>query len=197
MLLKSDINALPHIRTIDRPLEETIEVVDRFINAGGKQVLIVTGDPPQNPSQLVYQISPIEVVAALRNTYPQLAIYCGLDPYRHSFQEEWQYAKKKVQAGANGFFTQPIFDLSLAKLYLDQFHDTQLFLGISPVLTETSLNYWITRNKAFFPKGFQTDLSYNCTLSKQIINLTQSAGQHNYLMPIKAPLIEYLAGVLD
>ena len=92
-----------------------------------------------------------------------------------------------------GFFTQPFFDVNLAAYYLDILRDSSLFLGISPVITTTSKKYWESRNRVVFPSHFELDLTYNCVLAKNIISQVNALHQHVYLMPIKAPIKEYLA----
>ena len=37
-----------------------------------------------------------------------------------SMKKELDYTKKKIDAGADGLFSQPFFDLNLAEIYLDQ-----------------------------------------------------------------------------
>ena len=44
-LLKQGIPALPHIRAIDRPIEETLALIDPLIDLGLDSVLLISGDP--------------------------------------------------------------------------------------------------------------------------------------------------------
>ena len=90
------------------------------------------------------------------------------------------------------FFTQPFFDVDHANQYLEKLNNTEIFIGISPVLTEQSKNYWTKVNKVNFSKDFELSLSYNSKLAKQLINLAEDTQNHSYLIPIKAPLITYL-----
>lgn len=191
-LIKHQINVIPHIRAIDHPVSKTVDIVSKLVDEGLTQVLIVTGDLPAEPTKSVYDVCPLKVMAVLKSKHPTLKIYGALDPYRQSFQKELNYCHLKQSSGADGFFTQPFFDPELARIFLEQLNNCDIFLGISPVISEKSKNYWITRNKAIFPKGFSLDLADNCKVANQLMVLAKSFGQHTYHMPIKVSAMEYL-----
>jgi methylenetetrahydrofolate reductase (NADPH) len=132
---------------------------------------------------------------ALKRKFPKLHVYCALDPYRQSIQAELRYAQEKINAGADGLFTQPFFDEKLAKIYCEQLAHTTLFVGIAPVLSIQSYQYWVDVNKVVFPACFNNSLEYNCTLAKNIIALATKEGQHSYIMPIKTDIMAYLSGI--
>lgn len=186
------IDVVPHIRSIDHSLETTVEQISSLTNKGLKKVLIVTGDPPQSLSVETHPITPMMVIEELKTKHPNLKVYCGLDPYRQSFREELAYCQQKIKAGADGFFTQPFFDPELARIYIEQLESVELFIGISPVTSEGSYNYWITRNNAIFPKNFGLSLEENCELSRRIISTATAYGKNSYLMPIKVDPHAYL-----
>lgn len=195
LLISQGIESIPHIRVIDNPIEKTVEIIEILKEKGLKRVLILTGDYPVDPKFNIHKVKPTQVVKALKAKLPSLKIYCALDPYRTNLQTEIDYCLEKCDAGADGFFTQPFFDLNLANIYLDKLRSTDLFIGISPVVTEKSLNYWITRNKVVFPSHFSIDLQHNINFAKELIKLSKDYNQHNYLMPIKAPVKEFLHGI--
>ncbi len=182
-LLDQGITTIPHIRASDLPLPKTLAMIGALVQKGLKAVLIISGD--LDPTKQNVRVPVTALVSEVKNRFPNLLVYCGLDPYRSGFSEELAYCEQKLNAGADGFFTQPFFDGHLAKIYLDQLGLTTLFLGISPVTTEKSLHYWITKNKAIFPKSFSLDFFQNCSLAADLIRLAQSAHQNAYLMPIK------------
>jgi methylenetetrahydrofolate reductase (NADPH) len=192
MLLSHGIDAVPHIRTIDLPLEGTLDIISKLVDKGLKQVLIVTGDMPISISAKTYPVTPAMMIQELRQKHPELKVYAAIDPYRQSFQKELTYCREKIRAGAHGFFSQPFFDKHLSRIFSEQLPDTDFFTGISPVTSEGSYNYWITRNKAIFPTEFELTLEYNCQLGREIIEMAESQGNHVYLMPIKVHPIEYL-----
>lgn len=90
------------------------------------------------------------------------------------------------------FLLNLFFDIEHAKEYLEKLNNTEIFIGISPVITENSKNYWTNVNKVNFSKDFELSLSYNSKLAKQLIKLANDTNNHSYIMPIKAPLTTYL-----
>ncbi len=194
-LLKEGILAIPHIRCIDHTLEESVALIHSLIQTGLKAVLIVSGDKPLSPEAQTFDISPVLLIKTLKKTFPTLKVYAALDPYRQSFKQELAYCHAKILAGADGFFTQPFFDVSLATLFLDQLTQTEIFLGMSPVMSDKSLNYWKTKNMAIFPPQFQLDLDWNCQLGARLVQVAKSRGLSTYLMPITVSALAYAKGV--
>ncbi len=58
-----------------------------------------------------------------------MTIYAGLDPYRDSLQSELNYTNEKLEAGADGLFTQPFFDLRWMEIYADHLPQRADLLG--------------------------------------------------------------------
>ena len=191
-LLSHGIDAVPHIRTIDLPLEGTVDIVSRLVDKGLTKLLVVTGDMPISIAAKTYPITPSMVVQSIREKHPDIQVYCAIDQYRQSFQKELTYCREKLRFGAHGFFSQPFFDKHLARIFSEQLPETEFFTGISPVTTEGSYNYWITRNQAILPREFELTLEYNCQLGREIIEMSEAKGNHVYLMPIKVHPSEYL-----
>ncbi|MFC1617290.1 methylenetetrahydrofolate reductase [Candidatus Margulisiibacteriota bacterium] len=191
-LLEKNIPCLPHFRAIDRTVEEHIKLIQEFIDLGMKECLIISGD---NENKKVEKASTLEVVREIKKAHPGLKVYCGMDQYRTSLSEELTYCEKKLQAGADGFFTQPFYDLNLVEFYLKQLQSTTIFLGISPVLSEQNYNWWKNKNKIVFPPEFEKTYPYHAKLAKSLEEIAESYNQHTYLMPIMADPIEYLNSV--
>lgn len=189
------IVAVPHIRTQDLPAEETAARIGQLIRRGLTHVLIVSGDKPKDEKGPRHHVRPTDLIKLLKSYFPNLKVYGALDPYRQSVQKELRYAEEKLEAGADGLFTQPFFDIRLADMYLEQLTHTELFLGIAPVVTDKSRIYWETVNHVVFPAEFQLSLSYNGTLAKRLMKLTSQYGQNTYHMPIRVPIQAYLAEV--
>jgi methylenetetrahydrofolate reductase (NADPH) len=192
ILLEEKIDIIPHIRSIDNPLDDSLEIIRKMIDKGLSALLVVKGDDPSDETKKMFSVTSIDIVKKMKSIYPKIKIYCALDQYRTSYEEELEYCKRKIDAGADGFFTQPFFDKELAEKYLQKMKNTEIFIGISPVTSEKSLLYWKNRNKAIFPNDFKVDLDSNCELAKEIMALADSYNQHTYLMPIKIEPQKYL-----
>jgi methylenetetrahydrofolate reductase (NADPH) len=194
-LLDEGVFVVPHIRAIDNPIEVTVAILSRLVKKGLTHVLIITGDTPINISAKTYPVKVVDLVKTLKAVHPDLKVYCAVDPYRQSFQKELTYCKEKIEAGADGFFSQPFFDPKLAEIYIEQLGDVEFFVGLSPVTSENSYNYWIVRNKAIFPHNFETTMEFNCELGKDVVAMAKKHAKNTYLMPIKNDPNVYLAGL--
>ena len=189
-LLQFNITGIPHIRAIDKTVENTVEVIMTLVDQGLKHVLIISGDPPHDDRE-TFDVTPIDIAKKLTSTCPNLRVYGALDPYRQSMEDEIFYARQKIEAGMTGLFTQPFFDIELTETYLKELSDLSLFIGVSPVTSEKSYNYWVTRNKVTFPETFSIEYEDNCKLGSEIIKLSNTYNQHSYLMPIKEDPYKY------
>ena len=194
-LLEKGHQALPHIRALDKSVDNYINIIDKLQNKGLKKVLVVNGDKIEG--RKIKGVPSIELIKAIKNNFPNLLVYGALDPYRSSFENEIEYCEKKIEHGCDGFFTQPFFDASLAKQYLKNLENTSVFLGISPVLTEKSKHYWKFVNNVKFNNDFKIDFEYNIKLGKELISLSKEYSQHCYIMPIRASLDTYLTELLN
>ena len=190
-LADKNINAIPHIRACDFNLENLIKLCAKLEKNKIKNILLISGDPPPNPLQPIFKHNLIEVFKTLSSTFSNLNFFAGCDPYRQSLKKELCYSEMKINAGAKGLFTQPIFDVNLAKILIKS-NLCNWYIGISPVLTEKSYNYWVTRNNVFFNTDFKCDMNYNVDIGKKVIDCCKEENQHNYIMPIKTDISKYL-----
>lgn len=187
---------IPHLRAIDYNLARPLTIVDTLREAGIREVLVISGDPPQDMTRRVYRTSATDLIRALRKELPQLRIHAGLDPYRSSIRDELDYVKLKLDAGADGFFTQPFFDLRFMGVYQDLLQGLEVYWGICPVTSERSRDYWENRNNAFFPPTFRPDLEWNRAFAAEALDFAAKSGGNIYFMPIRADLRAYLGGLI-
>lgn len=189
---------IPHFRTIDRSLEELERVVGLLVEQGLQQVLLISGDPPKDKEHFISSgVTPVMGVRALKKRFPALKVYTGLDGYRQSFRRELDYCFEKLDAGADGFFTQPFFSEGLLGLWMEQLPQTEIWVGVSPVTTESSRKYWERVNQVVFPPDFTLDLEFNCLHNRRLLHMAAEAGQNAYLMPITISAAEYLAALFS
>lgn len=187
-------NAMPHIRAIDINLDEPLPMAEFLRENGIREVLVVTGDPPQDMTRKIYPTVSTDVIRKFREELPGVKVYAGLDQYRGSMRQEEYNIRRKIQAGAAGFFTQPFFDLRYLQMYAELLEGKEVYWGVSPVTSERSVNYWETKNNVVFPKGFCPSLEWNIAFAKETMAFVKEIGANIYLMPIKANLLPYLKG---
>jgi methylenetetrahydrofolate reductase (NADPH) len=159
------------------------------------QVLVIAGDPPKDENSKTYETSSSALIKKLKTEMPNLKVFAAFDPYRSNIRYEIDYVKEKEDAGADGFMSQPFFDLRLLEIYAEYLEGKNVFWGISPVLSESSQNYWESRNRAIFPKSFKPDLFWNVDFGRRVYQFCKQYDFNLYLMPIKVDLEAYLSGL--
>jgi methylenetetrahydrofolate reductase (NADPH) len=143
----------------------------------------------------VYPTVSTDVIRKFREEMPEVKVYAGIDQYRGSMRQEQYRIRRKLQAGASGFFTQPFFDLRLLEIYGDLLDGLDVYWGVSPVMSARSQSYWELKNNVVFPKNFQPDLEWSIRFARQVRTFAEDRGDSIYLMPIKTNLRAYLQGV--
>lgn len=189
-------HAIPHLRAIDFDLSQPFPLTETLTEAGFDSVLVIAGDQPQDMSRRVYRTSSTELIRAIKVALPDMKVYAGIDPYRTGIKTELDYVKRKLDAGAEGFFTQPFFDLRLMEIYRDLLAGLEVFWGISPVMSARSKDYWDNLNNAIFPPDFEPTLQWNRDFARQALDFVERTGTNLYFMPIRVDLVKYLEGLL-
>ena len=103
-----------------------------------KEILVLNGDIPSDPSFSIYETSTLDMLAYLKDK--DIFSHIVFDQYRDSFQSELSYLEKKISFGGD-IFTQPFFDVKFVEFLFNYVDASKLYIGISPVLSEKSLNY--------------------------------------------------------
>ncbi|MGC5748624.1 methylenetetrahydrofolate reductase [Gluconobacter sp. NFX36] len=191
----SGLSVIPHIRAIDIAPNAPLPGAERpELNA----VLVVAGDPlPAGSDRVVYPNTSAQIIERYRREAPHLDVYAVFDPYRRAPWQELEDVARKKDAGACGFFTQPLFDLHMLQLSMDWLRDDTVFWGVSPVLGERSRRYWERVNHVVFPKDYDDTLEGNIHLARQMLTLVREKNDNTYLMPLKVDLASYLGGLSD
>lgn len=190
-------HAIPHLRAMDVDLGRPLVARPWIERHGLDEVLVIAGDPPSDMSRPVYGSSPVEVIRKLKRELPSVRVYAALDPYRQGLRRERDYALRKLEAGADGLFTQPFFDLRLLEVVADLMADVPVFWGFTSVVGERSARYWQTRNGVVYPRGFEPTLAWSRELARRALTLARERALDVYFMPIRVGPRSYLEGVLD
>ncbi len=163
-----------------------------LVRAGLTEVLVVTGDPPDDMRHMAYPVSSTDLIRRLKREMPHLKVYAALDPYRQSIRAEKEYVSRKLEAGADGFFSQPFFDMRLAELYAELLEPNTVFWGVSPVMTRAARAYWETRNNVPFPRGFAATIDWNIAFARELLAFARENDFNAYVMPLRVDLASYL-----
>jgi methylenetetrahydrofolate reductase (NADPH) len=186
---------IPHIRAIDFDISKEFKLAGVFNEACIKEILVIRGDEPQGMIKSVYPTTSIELVKKIKNEIKGVKIYGGIDQYRNNIKGELDYVKMKLDAGFDGFFTQPFFDIRLFEIFMEKLEKYDIYWGVSPVTSEQSKFYWETKNKSVFPNSFRPDLDWNINFTKTVLSIVREKNLNMYLMPIKIDLKKYLENI--
>ena len=178
------------------PSDGPLAPIESLVAQGITEVIVVTGDPPQEMRRRVYPTTAVSLIRRIKRDWPNLKVYAAYDPYRQGIRAELDYAAGKLDAGADGFFTQPFFDLRLLEIHAELLAGQVVFWGVSPVMTDKSRAYWEATNHAVFPGEFVASLEWNQEFARRALQFLRSVGGHVYFMPIKIDIGSYLSPVL-
>ena len=187
--------AVPHIRAMDIDITKPLPMADYLREHAIREVLVIEGDAPQNMAHTVYPTESIDVIRKFREEMPEIRVFAGIDQYRGSMRQEDYRIRRKLQAGAVGFFTQPFFDRRFLAMYADMLEGIEVYWGLSPVTSQRSQSYWETKNQVVFPKRFAPTLAWSISFAREVIEEVRARDEHVYLMPIRTGLEEYLGGI--
>lgn len=190
-------DTMPHIRAIDINLDKPLPMAEFLVENDINEVLVIAGDPPQDMTRKIYPTVSTDVIRKFRDELPHIKVYAGIDQYRSSMRQEEYNIRRKIQAGAAGFFTQPFFDLRYMEMYAEMLDDREVYWGVSPVMSERSVNYWETKNNVIFPRDFKPTLEWNIDFARKTMEFVKDNDANIYLMPIKTNLLPYLAGAFN
>lgn len=188
--------AVPHLRAMDFDFTQNLPIKDKLKEYNINEVLVIQGDPPQTMNYQVYPTISTDIIKKISEEMPEIKVYAGIDQYRSSMKEEEYRIRRKLLAGAKGFFTQPFFDMRYLEMYADLLDGMEIYWGVSPVLSARSVSYWCNKNNVIFPKNFEPTLEWNIDFARKVVDFAKARNQNVYLMPIKAKIMPYLEGVL-
>jgi methylenetetrahydrofolate reductase (NADPH) len=188
--------AIPHLRAMDFDPAKLAPLLAHLDRHALREVLVVRGDPPQEPGRAVFPTRSHELVAALKRARSDLRVYAAIDPYRAGLRDELEAAHQKRDAGADGFFSQPFFDLRLLAAWADLLDGHDVYWGVTPIAGERSRRYWETKNRAVFPASFAPTLDWSRRFAAEALAWARARGANLYFMPIRVDTVEWLGGVL-
>lgn len=188
--------SIPHLRAMDIPPGDEVPLAHTILQSGLSEVLVIQGDPPHDLSKRTWPHTSVDIIRRLKKHHPQLKVFAAYDPYRQSLQDELKALARKLDSGADGIFTQPIFDLRLLEICAEMLRGQTVFWGIAPVLGDRSRSYWETTNKIVFPSAFRPTLDWNREFARSALHAIRALQANAYLMPIRVDLAQYLTGLL-
>jgi methylenetetrahydrofolate reductase (NADPH) len=183
---------IPHFRAIDFSITggELFRIIEeRQLD----RVLLISGDPPDGLKRACYTTDVVDLIRVVKQRFPALKVYAGFDPHRQGLQDECEYIQRKVDAGVCGFFSQPFYDSRMIDIYAEQMQGLDTYIGLSPITSQASKQYWEVKNKVRFPADFRPDYDWNIAFANRVIVDANNIGLNIYFMPIRIDLQKYFS----
>ncbi|MEA3489661.1 MAG: methylenetetrahydrofolate reductase [Candidatus Omnitrophota bacterium] len=187
---------IPHIRAVSINKEKPFSYKKFFVKNRIKEILVILGDNPEIVSKSENPCTSVELIRKIKKEMPGLKVYAGIDQWRTSYGEEMEYAREKIDAGADGFFTQPFYELAMIEKWEKNLRDTEVFWGLAPVIRPSSKRYWETQNSIVFPDDFECTMDWNKEFARNVLQMVSADNFHVYFCPITVDFVDYLTGVL-
>ena len=186
---------IPHFRASDFSLKSG-NIFQIIEDNELEHVLLVSGDPPEGIKKEFFNTNVLDLIRVVKSKYPQLTVHAGFDSHRNGIQEEYNYIQRKIDVGASSFFSQPFYDLRMVEIYSELMEGIDTFIGLSPIITSSSMKYWEVKNKVQFSANFKAEYEWNIDFSNKVIAMAKERNFNIYFMPIKINLSDYF-GQLD
>lgn len=171
ILNQTDLKPSSHLTCVGASKEEVKEIAQSYWDLGVRHIVALRGDRPASSSD--YQLHPDgyqyadELVAGLKEVGDfeiSVAGYPEKHPEAKSLEEDIQYLKRKVDAGANRVITQFFFDSDSYFRFVDKCLDAGINVpivpGILPVSNVKQVKHFAKMCGASIPK-WMSDLFYN------------------------------------
>lgn len=183
---------IPHLRAMDYDIANETEIFKTFKDNNLKEVVIVQGDVPENNEREVYKTTTLQMMEKFRKEIPDIKIYGAIDPHRGSMEDEIAYTNAKIKAGADGFFTQPFFDLDRMEEFYEKINDTEIYWGLSPVISSKAQEFWQDQVKTVFPNDFVPTIEWNKEFTKNVMDFSKKTKTNVFLIPAMVSTKKYL-----
>jgi methylenetetrahydrofolate reductase (NADPH) len=180
-----------HLRSRGTSNKDLPALIQRLRQANVTETIVIAGDPRADDNG---GLMPTELIRALHKE--GFRAYAALDPYHYAKADNLRRnVDEKLAAGAAGFFTQPLFTLSMLDRCANLLPSTTVFWGLSPITTQHSQAYWERINNVHFPADFEPTLAWSQRFALRCLSEIAARGDNAYLMPIKVDVAEYLAPI--
>ena len=163
------IEAMAHFSLVGQSVDGLRRQLEEIAEAGIENVLALRGDPPQgesewiaHPEGLHYSVELIEMIKAEYDFCVGAACFPEVHPDATSPEQDMQYLKRKVDAGASFLITQLFFDNVDYFNFVDEARgagiDVPIIPGIWPVTNYAQIKRIADLCKSRFPERFESEL---------------------------------------
>jgi methylenetetrahydrofolate reductase (NADPH) len=190
---------MPHLTCVGHTVDELLEILEDFAEAGFRNVMALRGDPPQGEEVIKATEGGLsygsDLVELIRNNFPDFGIGVGGYPEKHPEAEDKAIdltnLKTKVDAGADFITTQLFFDnqvyFDFVKSCKESAINIPVLPGLLPVLSLGQVRRFCKMCEASLPTSLEHKLIQAEDEKQPTVGAEWAASQINELLQEGAP----------
>jgi methylenetetrahydrofolate reductase (NADPH) len=148
-LREQSIDTAPHLTCIGNSVNETLEILQRYVDQGINRVVALRGDRPSGTGLIDSELTHAnDLVSLIREHFNdhfhiEVAAYPEMHPQAANFASDVNNFKRKVDAGANSAITQYFYNVDAYKRFVDETSamgiEIPIVPGIMPITNYSNL----------------------------------------------------------
>lgn len=150
------LNVAAHLTCVDASRDETLEIAERYAEAGVNQIVALRGDPPKGSGAFqpradgfTNSVELVEALAKTGNFEITVGAYPDPHPEAAGDQDDVTWLKRKIDAGATSALTQFFFDADTFFRFRDRCAkagiEAPILPGILPIQSWTGVRKFAER----------------------------------------------------
>lgn len=167
---ETDLTLMSHLTCIGSTRDSMDALLQEYIDHSIENILALRGDPPQDvldfaptKGEFTYAIDLVTFVKQYDYFSISVAVYPEVHAEASSAEADLEYAKQKIDAGADFAITQMFFDNTYLYNFLDRAHKKGISIpilpGIMPITDLNKIQKFASFCKATIPKAVQDRMS--------------------------------------
>src|SRR3954451_1584626 len=164
------IEAMAHLSCVGEPTERLLEILEEIRDAGIENVLALRGDPPRgetewrpHPGGLHHSVELIETIKDRVGLLLGAGCFPTEHPARENLEQDLEFARRKVDAGAGFLITQLFFDNELYFDFVEEVRSAGISVpivpGIMPITNYSQIKTITELCAASIPSELERELS--------------------------------------
>ncbi len=170
LLEESELEVVPHLTCLDLSPEGLRSLLDNYKSKGIDNIMALRGDPPEGVCNFNFSKQDFSYAVNLVKTIKEYGHFCiGVAVYpeghieAYSLEDDLEYAKQKIDAGADFAVTQMFFDNTHYYRLLDKMQkkgiNIPILPGILPLTDIAKVKQFASICHTTIPKGIEETMA--------------------------------------
>jgi methylenetetrahydrofolate reductase (NADPH) len=161
---------MAHLSCVGEPTDRLVEILGEIRDAGIENILALRGDPPRGETEWMPHPDglrwSIELIELIRSQFPDFCVGAACFPEVHpeatTSDQDLEYAKRKVDAGASFLITQLFFDNEDYFDFVERARaigiEVPIIAGIMPITSFEQIKRFTSMIGATIPEALHAQL---------------------------------------